>query len=564
MKNKLKIMIVLSLMVMMLVSCSTSSNENSSSGDKSDTKGLETPDPTVLVGNTEDNSKSSDEMIENDAKNKKEQRNLIDININPSDGSIQSAKVDINELIQYIDAKSKINNHLFNYDDAKNRLQFTNKSEEKNIAEQNVDDKNIPLSEAIKNIPIQLDEKDGVLILTSTNTPNNQAYLTNVQVVNKYIVGNEEGSEYLSVYDFNLNKKLTSKFKDFYYIADNYYAGSSDENATDKHIVDNFLFESKYTRDYRVDAIFDGENLTPFKYFVIRYLGNDVFYLSNGSEFYFMNIKTGEQLYTHVDSAFIVDNFDVYDGLIIGTDTSGNQIFITDNNYMIVTPQYDFGDLKVISDIVSDGVAMSLYPRFIISDTALDENMNNIMVNEITNKYDLYSTSSPLNETGLYLDHVFSKSFNIIKKGSYITIEQTSYMNGFGAHPHYGTDYYIIDSTTGKLVDEKSVFKDYREARKIILVEMANQAIKQSESEQSIYINGLEDLIDAEDLENAAYRVFLGDDLSNFNFAFVEDGMKILYNPYALASFATGQVVYTIPYELLNDYFAEDVITKLK
>ncbi len=479
------------------------------------------------------------------------------IAVNLPDGSMKSAKVDLAKLIAYIDNAKE---HTFNYEEASDTLKFELEDNKMDDESTSVDDGKKPLSEVLKDTPIQFDEQDGMIILTSTLSPENSVRLTNVAVVGKYIVGNAEGEELLSVYDFNLDLKLSNKFLEFYHIAEDYYAGSSYENAAEyDEFIHEFMFTSPYTRDYRVDAIYDGENLTPFKYFVIRYLGEDVFYLSNGNSFYFMNLKTGEQLYTHVETDFIADEFAIYDGLIVGSDKDDNQILITDNNYVVTAPFYQFDDFTVSSKFYSKGLISSLYPKFEMGDSAIADIINSQIHNEY---FDVDVWDGDFNESKTAVNSLENHSFDILKKGQFVTVAKNDYFNSFGAHPYSGTRYYMFDISTGSIVNQKNIFKNLADAKKMILSEMAHQAIEQS-NDDDIQIYGIESLKNAENIEEVAHEVFLGDDSNNFNFAFTDEGMKILYNPYELAPYAVGEIRYVISYELIKEYFTTGVMEKL-
>ncbi len=143
---------------------------------------------------------------------------------------------------------------------------------------------------------------------------------------------------YKIIYNEKFNEVLTDKFADFYHLGDNYYFVTEHKKNIEPespYYYRTYCYD--WEKDCRVNAIYDGKNISDYKYFIIKYLGNDIFYLFDGEKFEFINFKSKKSVYEHVDIELNIDKFKVYDGLIIAEIDYQNAMLITDKNYMIVS-----------------------------------------------------------------------------------------------------------------------------------------------------------------------------------------------------------------------------------
>lgn len=623
MNKKIKIILVLAVLSALLTSCTITreygtKKEDESQGTNEISSGETIADETSVSEASEgnissDNSKKeinedslekneekdssnnkNSEKKENDEKdNSKQNENaknsnedlVVKIAINKSNGKMGVAEVDRKKLVEYIEASNDNGIHEFYYERAKDELWFTLDNRNKN--QPDTAKQEISLENQFKGTSFEIKSKvelDGRNIYTILSTKSKKTVkISDVRMVGDYLVGKLLDSNSLSVFDDRLNVKFASGFLDFYYLGDNYYAGSRDESAYTDESINGMLFEADGCRDYRVDAIYDGEELTPFKYFVIRYLGDDIFYLFDGKEFYFMNLKTGERVYKHVNINFNIYDFKVYNDLIIGN-AGDIQVLITKNNYSITKPTWSYDNaVEIFTGIMPDGIVINKYPIFVFKDKVMSEKANkkiyDIFLKGFEGKDDseIKKSDDGINIAfaddminGYHKDENGRKicvarnddiSFEITNKKSYINLKSRLYRDGLiSAHTSMYFKYYVWDIYTGEIIKINDLFKESKNAEDFILLELANQAMKADEGQQISEINKL---TTSKNLLREAREVFLEDSVGKFNFYLDKNSLKIVYNPYEIASYAVGVIEYEIPYEKLEPYFKESVKSSL-
>lgn len=124
----------------------------------------------------------------------------------------------------------------------------------------------------------------------------------------------------------------------------------------------------------------------------------------------------------------------------------------------------------------------------------------------------------------------------VYKSAPVITVEISTYSYTGGAHPNYWTAYKNFDPTTGRLLSVESVASD---AKKL-------EALAEKEFRRSNNIGA------KADLEKAGYWFSENVFSLPVNFAFTDQGLLFLYNPYEVASYAQGPIDVLLPYSQLK------------
>ena len=114
-----------------------------------------------------------------------------------------------------------------------------------------------------------------------------------------------------------------------------------------------------------------------------------------------------------------------------------------------------------------------------------------------------------------------------------ITVQLDSYIFTGGAHGYGSTRFLNFEKNSGQELARKDLFKNHRK-----FVDFAEERFRKQEKipgNQSINSTGLMFELD---------EFYLPE-----NIGFTEEGLKLLYNPYEVASYADGTIELTIPYE---------------
>lgn len=121
-----------------------------------------------------------------------------------------------------------------------------------------------------------------------------------------------------------------------------------------------------------------------------------------------------------------------------------------------------------------------------------------------------------------------------------ITVRLDSYIFTGGAHGYGSTRFLNFEKKSGFELARKDLFKNQRN-----FVDFAEDRFRRQENipgDQSINSTGLMFELD---------EFYLPE-----NIGFTENGLKLLYNPYEVASYADGTIEMTIPYEEVENYLA--------
>ncbi|MFD0834594.1 DUF3298 domain-containing protein [Mariniflexile aquimaris] len=111
-----------------------------------------------------------------------------------------------------------------------------------------------------------------------------------------------------------------------------------------------------------------------------------------------------------------------------------------------------------------------------------------------------------------------------------ITVAITSYVNTGGAHGNTKITFLNFDAQTGKRLRNTELLKDVEGFNKI-----AKAYLKDALKEEEV-------LFDADSFQLPE------------NIGYTMEGLVLLYNTYEIASYATGLIEFTIPYEKANNY----------
>ncbi|RYU95530.1 DUF3298 and DUF4163 domain-containing protein [Emticicia agri] len=113
-----------------------------------------------------------------------------------------------------------------------------------------------------------------------------------------------------------------------------------------------------------------------------------------------------------------------------------------------------------------------------------------------------------------------------------------------GAHGNYTTSYYNFDATTGKLLALQEIVSDTVALNKLAEVKFKAEETKMAKE------NGME--FKMEDYFFPENKFILSQ-----NIGITKDGLRLLYNPYEVASYARGMIVLDIPWIELKGILVE-------
>ncbi len=572
MKINYKIIIIMLVCSVMLLACADDGSKASKTESSNDVNQSE----NVSDEKTQNESQSNSDVDKTSSGTSKLDEK-VKIKVNFLFGGFGVGDVNKQELIDYINNSS---NHDFIYEYAKESIDIVVDETEDYMTNYYNRDTGVPNSinyfptydgfeDALKNTSFHIQENDGeetTYTLTSEKS-DKKVIISDLELTGRYIVGKEIGNYYNTVYDEELNKIFDDRILTFEHLGDDYYQLSDILSLMDlgSEPDDSFMLENRYINDFTISAIYNPNlSITEHRYFITRYLGNDIFYVSDINGPFFMNMRTQKKMYEFVNKDFIINEFAVYDGLIIGDAQDESQIYITDKNYMLMQQYYEFDNCKIRTGIASDGVRINSYPVFEMEDKKVEKRINERILLEFFGENGIDSLEADYNETKLYLISVEDSDFEIMKNGAYVTVSEGDYADFFGAHPLYSTSYHVFDISTGDYVNLSSLFKDVQSAQEAILSNIVELARKDYEDEiQLIYPDIIDDLEFSDDILNTAKEIFLIDGLDGANYSFNNEGLEIMYNPYEIAPYAFGNFYYTIPYDKLKPYFKFDVIDKL-
>ncbi len=388
--------------------------------------------------------------------------------------------------------------------------------------------------------------------LHNTNSKDKTISLKNPIIEGDYIVGYSNEDDFsdrnIKIYDKRLNEQYKNKFTDFYYLGDEYYACiKKTENSYKKPL--------SLAREYQLNAILNKDKLSKVEYFYLHYLGNNLFYVYDNENYKFVNMKTKQVIYPHVQDTFYINDFKVYDDLIVGTNYYGENIFITNENYMILGRHFKNNKFEVISKINNNNQFCSLYPYVMIDDKNIQDNINN----EIAKIFSLDKSANfftSYDENNMYINKSIIHNFFINYFNNFLTIrKRTSIYTNQQLHSEYYYSNYVFDLENGNIIDEDYLFTDYEKARLAIIEELARQTITMEKYKTTFAYQWLVDK------NMSAEKVFYS---KYYNFALTKSGFEILFNPYEVSSFGAGAITYTIPYDVIKPYLKDEAIRRLE
>ncbi len=127
----------------------------------------------------------------------------------------------------------------------------------------------------------------------------------------------------------------------------------------------------------------------------------------------------------------------------------------------------------------------------------------------------------------------FVDTVNILSKVIAMQYTESTYLGG--AHPNTFTSLLNFDRKTGKTILLKDLIKDEKSFLAIAESEFRkNQELKPEDSFEGYFF------------ENGTYALPL-------NYAISREGLELFYNPYEVASYAQGPIVFVIPYSVLGN-----------
>ncbi|GAB3511991.1 hypothetical protein GCM10027442_22510 [Emticicia fontis] len=113
-----------------------------------------------------------------------------------------------------------------------------------------------------------------------------------------------------------------------------------------------------------------------------------------------------------------------------------------------------------------------------------------------------------------------------------------------GAHGNYNTAFYNFDATNGKLLELNEIINDTLALNKLAEVKFKAQETAMAKE------NGME--FKMEDYFFPANKFILPQ-----NIGITKDGLRLLYNPYEVASYARGMIILDIPWQELKGIMVE-------
>lgn len=113
-----------------------------------------------------------------------------------------------------------------------------------------------------------------------------------------------------------------------------------------------------------------------------------------------------------------------------------------------------------------------------------------------------------------------------------------------GAHGNYNTFFYNFDATTGKLLTHSDFVKDTLALNKLAEIKFREEETSMAKE------NGME--FKMEDYFFPGGKFILPN-----NIGITKEGLRLLYNPYEVASYARGMIVLDIPWRELKDIVVE-------
>ncbi len=369
----------------------------------------------------------------------------------------------------------------------------------------------------------------------------------------KYIIGDKEydeisflSNEYVEV----KNKKDTlatqyysgvcdkfahliigTMYSDIIYYGDDYFSGA--EMGPNEYYIENNM---------KRKAIFHkGKMISDLKYYLVEYVKDDIFYVFDGEDYYFINMKTLEKIDTDLAGNL---KFKIYDNYVLAyVDSSMNNGFdfityiLKDfkevNTYK---KELNLEDVMITYELAPDQIYTIFYPRIRYNEE-VDKKINNklkeLFLSYKKEKYMENNTYLSIDETSFF--SFYSDAFN----HKFLSFIKNEYSYSGGAHGIYQEIPYVFNLETGDYLQFKDVFKES------IYDEIPELLLDYIEEHSSLGVHFKSD-VHKERLD------YLRRD--NYLFYFDKDNLIITYQPYEIASFAAGVVKIPIPIEKIRGH----------
>jgi hypothetical protein len=305
----------------------------------------------------------------------------------------------------------------------------------------------------------------------------------------------------------------------------------------------DFNYKQYSDKTYK-KAIFRKEKaLTDFTFYIIEYVKDDIFYVYDGVEYYFLNVNNNKKVMADlmIDGPFEIS---LVDDIIIFYNSShenGEVIIYVKNNKIIkkLTETYQLESGSVLTDFKAAGIDPVFYPIFIYSDKIIEEKINNSIekIFDISYKWDLDLDSERYSIVG-------NTGFNVSEFKNILEITQSYYWYGLGAaHGNYGNLTYNYDLITGDLFTLENLFKENINFDEVITFAIRKAIINNPNLPESLYID-INNMNDNETIE------FFKKDI--YNFKINSEGLLIYYNPYEIGPYAAGIIEIQIPLSIIK------------
>lgn len=386
-----------------------------------------------------------------------------------------------------------------------------------------------------------LDQKLSILkegILLSEETYDLVEYIDDY-----FIIGNQsdkmkssyESINALGLMDIDGHMLIDPYYYDLKQLHENYFAVAEFEKFD--------LNYKQYSDQTYKKAIFRrAEALTGFDFYIIEYVKDDIFYVYDGEEYYFLDVQKNEKVMSelvidgpfkiHVLGEVIVFNHDSYDGTYT--------IYANENKILKrFSESYALKDGLVLTKFKGAGINPVLYPLLAYNDSDVEEKIN-ISIKElfdITNDLD--------EETGLYYS-INSVGFYVSEFNDVLEVTQSYYWYGLGAaHGNYGNSSYHYDLKTGELIGLKDFFKPETNIDEVITYSIKDVALASQELSERLYMN-LSELTDEEVIAYFKRDVY--------NYKVNSEGLIIYYNPYDVGPYAAGLIEIQLPLDSFKEH----------
>lgn len=385
---------------------------------------------------------------------------------------------------------------------------------------------------------------DQKLSVRKENIPLSEETYDSVEYIEDYfIIGNQ--SDKMEGYYESINA-LGLMDKDGHILIDPYYYDLKQlhENYFAVAEFDNFdLNYKQYSDQTYKKAIFRrAEALTGFDFYIIEYVKDDIFYVYDGVEYYFLDVQKNKKVMSelaidgpfkiHVLGEVIVFNYDSYDGTYT--------IYANEDKILKrFSKSYSLTDGLVLTKFKGAGINPVFYPLLAYNNSDVEKKINMSIEElfDVTNDVDI--------ETERYFS-INNVGFDVSEFHDVLEVTQSYYWYGLGAaHGNYGNSSYNYDLKTGELIDLKDFFKLETNIDEVIAFSIKDVVLASEELAERLYVT-LSELTDEEVLAYFKRDVY--------NYKVNSEGMIIYYNPYDIGPYAAGVIEIQLPLDSFKEH----------